>query len=410
MSPYRKQQLKYIVADILSAIVVWLCFLLFRWLVYEHRVFSVDTVLIPAFGFWVPLCLYPVGCLLIYYLSGYYLRPYHKRFSREFMTTFFCSALIALIAFFIIIIDDQVDNYLHYLGSLGVLFGLQFTLCYIPRLCITSYSWKKKEEEPFIVINENGNGNGNENGNENALYKAIAKAYPPGKKIFVVPRMYDILTGAAHIGELNQNPYICITDNRMKDSEICIKRALDIVLSVGVLVVLSPLYMVLAILVKCSSPGPVLYTQERVGMYGRTFRILKFRTMQEGAEGPVPQLTADDDPRITRIGQFMRKYRLDELPQFINILRGEMSIVGPRPERPYFVHKIEEKAPYYCLLYKIRPGLTSWGPIKVGYTDTIEKMVERLKYDIAYMENMSIALDIKILFYTIGVIIDGKGK
>ena len=101
---------------------------------------------------------------------------------------------------------------------------------------------------------------------------------------------------------------------------------------------------------------------------------------------------------------------MDELPQFINILRGEMSIVGPRPERPYFVHKIEEKAPYYCLLYKIRPGLTSWGPIKVGYTDTIEKMVERLKYDIAYMENMSIDLDIKILFYTLGVIADGKGQ
>ena len=167
MSPYRKQQLKYIVADILSAIVVWLCFLLFRWLVYEHRVFSVDTVLIPAFGFWVPLCLYPVGCLLIYYLSGYYLRPYHKRFSREFVTTFFCSVLIALIAFFLIIIDDHVDNYLHYLGSLGVLFGLQFTLCYIPRLCITSYSRKKKEEEPFIVINENANGNENENENGN---------------------------------------------------------------------------------------------------------------------------------------------------------------------------------------------------------------------------------------------------
>lgn len=393
-------------ADILSAVAVWLCFLLFRWLVYEHRVFSVDSVLIPAFGFWVPLCFYPIGCLLIYYLSGYYLRPYHKHLSQEFATTFFSSVLIALFAFFFIIIDDQVDDYLHYVGSLAVLFGLQFLWCYIPRLCITLYSRKKKEEEPFILINQNEDNNQD----ENALYKAIAKAYPTGKKIFVVPRMYDIVTGAAHIGELNQNPYICITDNRMTDSEICIKRALDIVVSITILLVLSPLYILLAIGVKCSSPGPILYTQERVGMYGRTFRILKFRTMQDGSEGPVPQLTEDDDPRITRIGHFLRKYRLDELPQFINILRGEMSIVGPRPERPYFVRKIEEKAPYYCLLYKIRPGLTSWGPVKVGYTDTIDKMVERLKYDIAYMENMSIALDLKILFYTIGVIIDGKGK
>ena len=127
-------------------------------------------------------------------------------------------------------------------------------------------------------------------------------------------------------------------------------------------------------------------------------------------EEGLPQLTHDNDPRITRIGHWLRKYRLDELPQLWNILCGDMSIVGPRPERAYFIEQIMTDAPYYCLLYKVRPGLTSWGPIRVGYTDTIEKMIERLNCDIVYVENMSLLLDLKILFYTTGVILRGKGK
>lgn len=365
---------------------------------------GIDTVLIPAFGFWIPLCLYPIGCIIIYYLSGYYLKPYNKRLGKEFLSTFGSSVLIALGAFFLIIIDDHVEHYASYLVSLFVLFGLQFVLSYLPRLAITLHSRLEKEEEPSIVIEQT------EDMSEHALYQAIAQAYPTGKQIYVVPRLFDIVVGAAHIDELNKNPYICITEVRMRDSEVCIKRALDIYLSILVLVILSPVYIIISLIIKATSQGPILYSQERIGMYGRPFRILKFRTMEEGSEGPVPQLAEDNDPRITTIGHFLRKYRLDELPQFINILRGEMSIVGPRPERPYFIKKIEEQAPYYCLLYKIRPGLTSWGPIKVGYTDTIEKMVERLRYDIAYTENMSITLDIKILLRTIGVIADGKGK
>jgi lipopolysaccharide/colanic/teichoic acid biosynthesis glycosyltransferase len=128
------------------------------------------------------------------------------------------------------------------------------------------------------------------------------------------------------------------------------------------------------------------------------------------AEQEIPQLSLDGDSRVTKVGRFLRKYRLDELPQFWNILRGEMSIVGPRPERRYFIKMIEEKAPYYCMIYKIRPGLTSWGPIKVGYTDTLDKMVRRLNYDIVYIENMSLGLDLKIMFYTMGVILNGRGK
>ena len=188
------------------------------------------------------------------------------------------------------------------------------------------------------------------------------------------------------------------------------KRFLDVLLaSLGLIALAIPM-LVIALLIELDDPGPVFFRQKRIGQHKACFYILKFRTMHEDAERKKPMLSKDNDPRITRVGAFLRKYRLDELPQMWNVLRGDMSLVGPRPERAYFIRQIEQKAPYYCLLYKIRPGLTSWGPIKVGYTDTIDKMVERLNYDITYMENMSLRLDLKILFFTIGVIIDGKGK
>jgi len=404
MQVRRLQQMKYLVADFLSALLTWIAFLLFRWLVYEGKVFGVDSVLIPAFSFWMPLLFFPIGCLILYFLSGYYLCPYHKSYGKEFFTTLICSILVSLGTFFVTIIDDNVTHYERYIGSLLALFSIHFVLTYVPRLLITICSHNKNDEEPYILIEQTADMD------DSALYQAISNAFLSGKDIYLVPRLYDILTGAAHINALNQNPYICITQQHMSDAGICIKHALDIVVSVLVLVLGSPVYALIAILVKCDSKGPILYQQERIGMYGRPFYILKFRTMYNHAEQGTPLLTTENDERITKVGHFLRKYRLDEIPQFINILRGEMSIVGPRPERKYFIDQIIQQAPYYCLLYKIRPGLTSWGPIKVGYTENMDKMIERLKYDIAYMENMSLELDIKILFYTLGVILKGKGQ
>lgn len=248
------------------------------------------------------------------------------------------------------------------------------------------------------------------NTKENDIYYLINRLYPANVEISVIPSLYDMLTGAAMIGEVDDQPLIRITEHKMSDTELCIKRAFDIVVSLAMLVVLSPLYLLVGCLVYASSKGPIFYKQERIGLHGVPFHIIKFRTMYQDAEEGTPQLSQDDDPRVTKVGKWLRKYRLDELPQFWNILRGDMSIVGPRPERRYFISQIEKEAPYYCMVYKIRPGLTSWGPIKIGYTDTLQKMIQRLNYDIVYMENMSLRLDIKIMFHTISVILNGKGK
>lgn len=422
MTAHRKQQLTYIFADLLSAEVVWLCFLWFRWLVNDGKVFGIDTILIPAFNFYPPLIIYPLVCVVIYYLSGYYLRPFRKNAAKEFATTFWSAVFISLLFFFIIIIDDEVINYERYLISLAVLFVLQFTISYLPRLIITLVS-RKTVVYRTRTIHSIAEANRIQKGmveevvidlpkecSERTLYTIINRLYPLSVEISVIPRVYDMLTGAARIVEIGGQPLVRITEHKMSDAELCIKRASDVVLSLCVMVLLSPLYILLYVLVYATSKGQAIYRQERIGLHGIPFHILKFRTMYEDAEQKTPMLSQDNDPRITRVGAFLRKYRLDELPQMWNVLRGDMSLVGPRPERAYFIRQIEQKAPYYCLLYKIRPGLTSWGPVKVGYTDTIDKMVERLNYDITYMENMSLRLDLKILFFTIGVIIDGKGK
>jgi lipopolysaccharide/colanic/teichoic acid biosynthesis glycosyltransferase len=184
---------------------------------------------------------------------------------------------------------------------------------------------------------------------------------------------------------------------------------IDIVFSAIALIILSPLILFLAIAIKATSKGPILYSHERIGKNGQLFKIIKFRSMQVGAELNGPQLASKDDKRVTPVGGFMRKRRLDEIPNFINVLRGEMSLVGPRPERSFFIKQIIQKAPQYAKLHLIKPGITSWGQVKYGYAENVDEMIKRMRFDLVYIENMSLYVDFQILLKTISTIVKGKG-
>jgi exopolysaccharide biosynthesis polyprenyl glycosylphosphotransferase len=229
-------------------------------------------------------------------------------------------------------------------------------------------------------------------------------------RIKVIPDMYDILSGSVKMTSIFGTPLIEVNPEIMPTWQFSLKRIVDISVSALALMVLSPLFLVLAILVRLSSPGPIFFRQDRIGKFGRVFRIIKFRSMYCDAEKDGPQLSSSTDPRITPIGRWMRRTRMDETPQFWNVLKGDMSLVGPRPERQHFIDAIMEVAPHYRHLHKVRPGITSWGQVKFGYAENVEQMVRRLKYDILYIENMSLAVDLKILAYTVLIILRGDGK
>jgi exopolysaccharide biosynthesis polyprenyl glycosylphosphotransferase len=226
----------------------------------------------------------------------------------------------------------------------------------------------------------------------------------------VLPDMYDIISGSVKTSNVYDAVLIHIYPELMPGWQQVCKRTIDILISLLALTVLLPVYLFAAIRVKLSSPGPVFYRQHRVGLYGQVFSIYKFRSMFVNAEQNGPALSSKEDPRITPWGRFMRKWRIDELPQFVNILKGDMSLVGPRPEREHFIALISQSQPHYKYLHKVRPGLTSWGMVQYGYAENVEQMIERMKYDLLYIENCSLALDIKILLYTFMVILQGRGK
>ena len=228
--------------------------------------------------------------------------------------------------------------------------------------------------------------------------------------IKITPDARDIILGMVRVDSIFHSPLITINTRLMEEWQYSIKRMCDIILSLLALIILSPVFLVTAIIIKCTSPGPVFYAQERIGYRGKPFKMHKFRSMYVDAESCGPALSRDDDPRITPFGRFMRKVRLDEIPQFYNVLKGTMSIVGYRPERQFYINQIIKRCPEYLLLQRIKPGITSWGQVKYGYASSVDEMCERLKYDLLYLENMSITTDIKILLYTIGIIFQGRGK
>ena len=226
----------------------------------------------------------------------------------------------------------------------------------------------------------------------------------------IAPQQQDVLLGTVKTSSVMYEPLIDITPEYLPTWQRLLKRGFDIVFSLIALILLLPLYIFLAIGVKRSSPGPIFYRQERIGYHGKPFQIIKFRSMRDNAEESGPMLSSKSDDRITPFGKFMRQYRLDETPQFYNVLIGDMSLVGPRPERQYYIDQITERVPYYPLLLGIKPGITSWGQVKFGYAENVDEMIERLRWDILYIENMSIEMDIKILIYTVMIVLKKEGK
>lgn len=423
-------------------------------------------------NFWIGIILIPIGWVFLYLLAGSYRKVYFKSRVRELGETFLVTLVGSVVLFFATILNDTITSYITYYDYFLVLFTIQFCLTYVGRLVITTITARRIHNRKIgyntLIIGSHDNACDIYKEIENqelptgstivgfvnvydwsefklaqytphlGYYKDVEKVIKDNDieeviiaiersetkmidnilllletinvKIKIIPVMHDLVFGTIKQEGIWHAPLIEISPEPMPVWQAVTKRLFDIVASVMVIVILSPVYIFTAIMVKCSSPGPVFYCQERIGKYGKPFNMLKFRSMYVNAEDMGPQLSKDDDPRITRWGRFMRKVRLDEIPQFFTVLGGKMSIVGYRPERQYYIDKIVEKAPHYRMLLKIKPGITSWGEVKYGYASTVDEMVERLKYDILYIENMNLAVDVKILIYTVLIVVQGRGK
>ncbi|WP_321518680.1 sugar transferase [uncultured Bacteroides sp.] len=465
----RKQLIKYLSGDYIAANVIWLLTNIYR---YDYIASSLGFDNLASYLFSEKILaeqvFIPLFWLLLYYFSGYYNNPMKKSRLFELNKTLVSVEIGVLIVFFAIVINDLPRDYKVYYKLLGILFLGQFLFTYAIRALITQKLTKKihnrkagfstlivgageraqklaaeLDSQPqslgylitgFIdigkdtcIIKDKPVGKWDDIGkiireqgieeiivapdstNEKELFELLNGLYHYNLPIKAITLENSVLARKVKMSAIYGTPMIEVTRDNMSEGEKNIKKALDRIIAAGALILLSPLFAWIAWKIKKDSPGSIFYVQERLGYRGKPFSMIKFRTMKMDAENGNPQLSCENDSRVTNIGKILRKYRLDELPQFWNILKGEMSLVGPRPERKFYVDQVICKAPYFYQTLSVKPGITSWGMVKYGYANTVDKMIERLQYDLIYLENRSLGIDIKILIYTIRTILTGKG-
>lgn len=454
------------ISDFFASAIAWLLLNLLRY--KEVAVFegfgSVGNYLLSA-NVLRGQVLLPFFWLAIFWFSGYYNQPFGKSRLTEFFTTLLSTIVGTILVFFILFINDLPDHFEVYYQLFFALLGLQFLFVYVPRLLITQRGLRKvasrewttsaliigvgskaqhvaqnlytqgyrivgyipddEKTEITVPLNEvvGTLDNLSEVIVDNDVEEIVVAVESPGnsRMLSILYPLYrykvpvkvladhDTFLSHARIKTIRGVPLVDVTDNNFSESEKNIKIFLDKFCSIVFMLLFSPLYLYIMWRVKKESDGPIIFRQERIGYRGEPFTIYKFRTMYVNAEEEGPSLSSENDSRITPFGRFLRKYRLDELPQFWNVLKGDMSLVGPRPERRYYIDRIVEKAPFYYLLHNVRPGITSLGMVKYGYAGTVDQMIERLGYDLIYYDNMSLTLDVTILIFTVRTVVTGKG-